>query len=1181
MTKTLRLLFLTVFSVLCGNTFAQETTVTWLASSGDALTTIYPDANISLKWEEGAGNNPMYSEGNVVFYNGNRLTVAGVSNDVTISKIVFTFGKGEKASLVTCDSKGKNTSSTGISSSTETMTCTWTGETNSVIFRASANTGTRYISSIEVTYTGGTTTPVETAPVLAITQDNIADTYDMDKNDVFVVYYKNEGNAAAENAKLTLFVDGQENAAKEIGTLAIGVSDFWNAKYDVTNLEAGEHQVYLSLTADNAEAASTEAKTVTFTKAEPVEEGAEISINPIRGWSVEAGEQTVNVTVTVYNNGTADAKDVTVQLYRSYGDGLCEPQTVDVPAGEENNYKMLTFTFNYTFEAGKSYDFTAFTNFKDADANNQMQQFTLTCQAAVADVALNKIAAIEATTEEDVVITATLKNNSSVAAENVKVGVYTIADLQYQIVGFQKTVNEIAAGEQANVEFNLGKLEAGNYTYYVKIDTEDGNADNNVQDVNVKVTAPVEETIDMAIIAVQGSDEINLKGTNTYKVWYKNEGNVKVENAEIILLADEENEVGREAVTVEPGEMGSVEFTLNKEDFDPAEDLGREVILLGYVNVDGDNNAENNKSSMTATVVSKEAVAEPTLTITAQPVEVEFGAEKFDVTATITSDIDAENVEVQLFYNQTIATQTVSLTADQPATVTFADVENPFAKAGEYEMYVMAGKAAAKVTVTVKPEAVEETIDMAITAIQGLSKIDLTKENKVQVWYKNEGTKDLENVAIMLSVNESPVEPEQTVNVKAGANGYVEYTIDLQDIEVAEEEEAELVAWVNVDGDTNAANNKVTKVVSVVNGETAEPTFSVTAQDVTVGYGDASFTIEAVVKNTSDVDAQGLTVKLLKGITEVQTKTLDLLLAAGEETTVTFTVNAPEEGFTAGKAYYYVQAGNAQAEVNVTFEGEPVVKTIDMAITAIQGLTQIDLSKENKVTVWYKNVGEQDLENVAVMFSVNDHGMEQAVNVKAGRNGYVTFTIPTDIFEPSEDVEAELVAWVNVEGDVNPDNNKVTKVVPVIAGEAVLSYNVLDVYAEKDAASFDVVVKVKNSGAVAAENVEVSVYDAQGSLLASETVETIAAGEEVDAVVTIEKTYTETGVYRNELQVVVKGVEGSTWKSVTVLDDVTSIAAVKAQMENGARVYTLGGAKVNTIKKGGIYIVNGRKVTVK
>jgi hypothetical protein len=60
----------------------------------------------------------------------------------------------------------------------------------------------------------------------------------------------------------------------------------------------------------------------------------------------------------------------------------------------------------------------------------------------------------------------------------------------------------------------------------------------------------------------------------------------------------------------------------------------------------------------------------------------------------------------------------------------------------------------------------------------------------------------------------------------------------------------------------------------------------------------------------------------------------------------------------------------------------------------------------------------------------------------------------------------------------------------------------------------------------------------------------------------------------------VAGVEGATWKSVTVVADITSIAAVKAQLEKGA-VYTISGAKVNTIKKGGVYVVNGRKVIVK
>ena len=1166
MTKPLRLLFLTVFSVLCGNTFAQETTtVTWDASSKDALPVIDVNNDLTLTWIEGSGTqSPSYStQSNKSVINmrkGNKLTVAGADVAVTISKIVFTFVTSDPGLTPSVGSNSNNYTDN---------TTTWSGEANSITFTAGS---TRYVKSIEITYTGSAA-QVEKAPVLAITSADVKDTYDMDANSVFVVEYKNEGNAAAENAKLILFVDGQENAAKEIGTLAIGVSDFWNAKYDVTNLEAGEHQVYLSLTADNAEAVTTEAKTVTFTKADPVVEGAEISINPIRSWDVEAGEQTVTVTVSVFNNGTAEAKDVKVELYKSYGDGLCDAQTVDVPVGEVN-YKVLTFTFNYTFEAGKSYEFTAFTNFKDADLNNQMQTFTLTCPAAVANVTVAKIAPITVTTEDDVVISAVLKNNSDVAAEDVKVGVYNIVDLQYQLVGAQLTVNEIAAGEQSNVEFNLGKLAAGSYKYYV---IANGTSS---QEVEVTVTEPAQDVIDMAIIAVQGSSEINLQGTNTYKVWYKNEGNVTVENAEIILLVDGENEAGRQVVNVEPGQQGSVEFTLDVADFDPTEDIDREVILLGFVNVDGDVNAENNKSSMTATVVSKAEVAEPTLTITAQDVEVEFGAEKFDVTATITSDIDAENVEVKLFYNQTIATQTVSFVAGEPTTVTFADVENPFTKAGEYTMYVMAAKALAEVKVTVKPEAVAEAIDMAIIAIQGLSQVNLQGENKVVVWYENMGTKDLENVAILFSVNASPVDEPQTVNVKAGASGYVEYTIDLADIEAADETEVILEAWVNVDGDVDATNNKVTKTLPIVNGETAEPTFSVTAADVTVSFGDASFDIVATVKNTSDVDAQGLTVKLLKGITEVETMTLNEVLAAGAETTVTFTINAPEEGFQAGKAYYYVQAGSAQAAVEVTFEAQPVVKTIDMAITAIQGLTKIDLSKENKVTVWYENRGEQDLENVAIMFSVNDNAQVQYVNVKSGRNGYVTFTIDPADFEPSEDVEAELIAWVNVEGDIDNTNDRLTRTVPVIAGEAVLSKTVLDVFAEKDAESFDVVVKVLNSGAVEAKDVLVSVYDANGSLLASETIETIAAGEEEEAVVTIHKTYTEVGVYRNELQVVVAGVEGATWKSVTVVADITSIAAVKAQLEKGA-VYTISGAKVNTIKKGGAYVVNGRKVIVK
>ena len=46
-------------------------------------------------------------------------------------------------------------------------------------------------------------------------------------------------------------------------------------------------------------------------------------------------------------------------------------------------------------------------------------------------------------------------------------------------------------------------------------------------------------------------------------------------------------------------------------------------------------------------------------------------------------------------------------------------------------------------------------------------------------------------------------------------------------------------------------------------------------------------------------------------------------------------------------------------------------------------------------------------------------------------------------------------------------------------------------------------------------------------------------------------------------------------------EDSTSIKAVKAALEKGAVIYTLQGVRVNNIQKGGIYIINGKKVVVK
>ena len=190
MTRTLRFLLLTVLTMVCGNMFAEATPVTlkWNVSGSTALPTALGN-DIAFTWEKGTGSKAPKTDGyDLYFYNGNRVTIAGTSDAITITKIVFTLGSDGPASMRTCNVSGLEESTVGITVTESPRATTWEGETKSIIFRGnSSDTKTRYIKKIEVTYTNGGSTPSVKVPELNITQDNIADTYDMDANSVFGV----------------------------------------------------------------------------------------------------------------------------------------------------------------------------------------------------------------------------------------------------------------------------------------------------------------------------------------------------------------------------------------------------------------------------------------------------------------------------------------------------------------------------------------------------------------------------------------------------------------------------------------------------------------------------------------------------------------------------------------------------------------------------------------------------------------------------------------------------------------------------------------------------------------------------------------------------------------------------------------------------------------------------------
>ena len=1005
---------------------------------------------------------------------------------------------------------------------------------------------------------------------MALTQIQGVTEINLKEENQVVVWYKNEGNVAT-TATISATLNSTQLEAQTVENVKVGGQGYVTFTLPVEGLTAGENATFAAtIAAEN----DTNAENNTVSKELAIVSGetepqAEIAINPISGFEVEAGEQTVTVGVTVFNNGKADAKNVKVELYKSYGDGLCEAQTVDVPAGEENNFKMLSFTFTYTFEAGKSYEFTAYTGYVDADTENNMQKFTLTCPAPVANVAIAKIADIEATTEEDVVIAATLTNNSAIEAKDVKVGVYTIESLQYQLVGILQNIESIAAGESTEVTFNLGKLAAGNYTYYVQVASVDGNATSTMRDVTVKVAEPVVETVEVELTQLNLTNgHIDLAETNVLSVWVENKGNVDAEATVNVTLNGTALET--QTVNVKAGKNGSAQFTLSTEGLV----AGEKATVVATVTVEG-NTSEIISETKEYDIVDSSVATEPVFEIIAQDVEVEFGTEKFNVVATVknVSEIAAENVEVTLFYNGVIATQTVEAIAANGQTVVSFEVENPFTKAGEYTMYVQAPKATAEVKVTVKPEPVVETVDVALLQVNlDNGHIDLAETNILSVWMENKGSEDAD-ATVNVTLNGTALEA-QTVNVKAGKNGIAQFTLPTEGLVAGEK--ATVVATVTVEGNTSE-NISETKEYDIVNSSTAtEPVFSVTAANVEVPFGASSFDIVATVKNTSDVDANGLTVTLLKGITEVETKSLNILLAAGGETEVTFTVS--EIGEPGTSAIYYVQAPKAQAEVTVIFAQEATQETVDLAVTAIQGSLSLDV-ENNSLTVFVDNLGTVDMTNVPVRLTIGNGVYDNTIaSIKAGKNGFCSFTIPAADLQAGE---VTVIATVTAENDVNTENNTLEKTYTVAAAKPELSFTVEDVTTKMYAASFKVKVNVKNSEKAAAENVVVKVYDANSAELGTATIATLAAGAEQTVTITVTKSYTQAGTYTNELQVTVTGVDGVKWVDVIVDEITDGIAAIRAQYGENVEIYTLGGKKVNDVRKGEVYIINGKKTVIK
>ena len=270
----------------------------------------------------------------------------------------------------------------------------------------------------------------------------------------------------------------------------------------------------------------------------------------------------------------------------------------------------------------------------------------------------------------------------------------------------------------------------------------------------------------------------------------------------------------------------------------------------------------------------------------------------------------------------------------------------------------------------------------------------------------------------------------------------------------------------------------------------------------------------------------------------------------------------------------YVQAPNAQAEVAITVKPEPVAETIDLAVTAIQGTLSLEV-KNNYLTVFVENKGTVDAFKAPVKL-IGTSGedileIESEVIVGAGRSSMLTFTVPSEFLNAGE---ASVTATVTAEGDIDETNNSFTQSYTIAPLQPTFELAVADVTGYKGDLTVDIPVTVKNTSKVDAENVEVGAY-LDGSRLGYITIQKLEANSEANDVIKVATSYLQLG--KNQLLIAVGNV--TKWVNVTVVEG-NGIAAIKAKHGDDVKVYTVGGQKVDNVKKG-VYIVNGRTVVVK
>lgn len=205
--KKFYFLFLFALIASIGNLYAVEKTVTFDFSTNPGAVSGIKNGEITVSFDKSAGTTPprwnAKNGGEMRAYAKNTITVSSVKK---IKKIEFSFNKGEDKNEIT-------STPTGFTSPT------WTGESESVVFKIGGTSGHRKVKTIEVTYDA----PVETkcaTPAFNLTADatytDVQDLVITSTTEGAQIEYKIEGD------KLTAPITGKQASPATVHLTANG-----------------------------------------------------------------------------------------------------------------------------------------------------------------------------------------------------------------------------------------------------------------------------------------------------------------------------------------------------------------------------------------------------------------------------------------------------------------------------------------------------------------------------------------------------------------------------------------------------------------------------------------------------------------------------------------------------------------------------------------------------------------------------------------------------------------------------------------------------------------------------------------------------------------------------------------------------------------------------------------------